>query len=140
MRTLRHILAAWGLGTRGAAAAEFAIVLLFLILPLINIVDLAVYGYSAMQLESAAQMGAEAIWSDCNSRNNAVNLLPATIPANHCPFITHATVAIHDTALGANVSFATGSPSGGFYCATTAGGLTAVTSSTANCKKVAGAL
>ena len=100
MHLLRRRLGAWRRETRGAAAAEFAMVVLFLILPLINIVDFGVYAYSRMQVENAAQMGAQTIWSSCN---NLTKRTPAAIGSNgSCAASTSPTVTtwVQQTSLG----------------------------------------
>ncbi len=51
----------------GAAAAEFVLWLSLLILPLINAVDLGVYVFKKMQVETAAQAGSHAVWRFCDT-------------------------------------------------------------------------
>src|SRR5258706_12323018 len=50
---------------RGAAAVEFAMVLTLLTVPVLNVVDLAFYAWDRMQLDNAAQVGAQAAWATC---------------------------------------------------------------------------
>ncbi|HYS44923.1 MAG TPA: TadE/TadG family type IV pilus assembly protein [Rhizomicrobium sp.] len=51
----------------GAAAAEFALLLSLLVIPILNVADLAIYAWDRMQLENAAQMAAQAAWETCDS-------------------------------------------------------------------------
>jgi len=51
----------------GAAAAEFALLLSLLVIPTLNVADLAIYAWDRMQLENAAQMAAQAAWETCDS-------------------------------------------------------------------------
>jgi len=76
----------------GAAAVEFALVLSLLIVPILNIVDFAYYGWCRMQVDNAAQMATQAAWKTCTPPT----FLPAT---SNC------------TGLGTAVSNAAGSTS-----------------------------
>lgn len=51
--------------TSGAAAVEFAIWLLVLAYPLINVVDIGLYVYKSMQVSNAAQMALQSIFQSC---------------------------------------------------------------------------
>ncbi|MHB8530108.1 MAG: TadE/TadG family type IV pilus assembly protein [Caulobacteraceae bacterium] len=103
----------------GAAAIEFALSLSFLTASLLNVVDLGLYAYQRMQVENAAQSGAQAAWSACNTAAK----LPATNSTN-CPgFANAVTAGVQSTTLGSNVTQATGSPAEGYYCGTTSGAL-----------------
>jgi Flp pilus assembly protein TadG len=108
----------------GAAAAELAIVLPILTIPLLNVVDLGVYAYQQMQLENAAVAGAEAVRSFCNSSTKK----PATIKCTG--YATAVTTAIQSTSLGSGVS-QVGSLSEAYYCTTTAGVLVQVAAASA---------
>lgn len=86
-------------GHRAAAAAEFAIILPILAIPILNVVDLGVYAYDRMQLDNAAQVGAQAaaqaVWGTCT-------------PAGYGPFgyyscsalVSASTTAANSTSLG----------------------------------------
>jgi len=49
----------------GAAAMEFAIWLLVLAYPLLNVVDIGLYVYKSMQVSNAAQMALQSIFQSC---------------------------------------------------------------------------
>ena len=120
-RTLSAVLAAWFAQSAGAAAVELALITPVLVVAMLNIVDVSVFAYNRMQVQNAAQMGAEAAWATCNE--NTPGQLPATNTAL-CPnFQTAVSTAITKTMLGANVTLAAGSPTEGYYCTTTSGGL-----------------
>jgi hypothetical protein len=103
---------------RGAAAAELAILVPVLTLPLLNIVDLGYYAYQRMQVGNAALAGAEEARSFCNTAAK----LPAT--SSNCPgFNVDETIAIHSTSLGSHVALVSGYPIEGYYCALTTGAL-----------------
>lgn len=86
----------------GVAAAEFAIWLFFLVPATLNIVDLGVYIFRKMQVQSAAQMGAQAAYLNCSA--------PLT-----CNVDTQVDAAIQSTSLGTLVT-RVGSVSIAQYC------------------------
>ncbi|MBF0560779.1 MAG: pilus assembly protein [Alphaproteobacteria bacterium] len=91
------------------AAIEFALVSSILVFLLTNVIDLGIYTASRIQVENAAQMGAQAAWQTCG-----VGSLPATI---NCPGLGAAVaLAVQSTSLGTNVALKKGSPSEGYYC------------------------
>jgi Flp pilus assembly protein TadG len=97
--------------TRGTAAVEFAGASLLLVAGLLNAVDLGYYEHRRMEVENAAQAGAQAAWATCNVLST---MLPAT---QKCAGLTAAvTAAIQSTSLGTAVSLASGSPTEGYYC------------------------
>ncbi len=125
MRPLRRFAAAaarWAEGTAGVAAVEFALVASFLAVGMLNVVDIARYGYLRMQVENAAQSGAQAAWGACNSTSK----LPATDSTKCSGLASAVTTAVHSTTLASNVSEPSGSPAEGYYCGTTSGTLTLV--------------
>jgi Flp pilus assembly protein TadG len=96
---------------QGTAAIEFALAGMLLVVGLLNAVDFSYYMYHRMQVENAAQAGAQAAWKTCNQ----TTMLPAT---QNCPGLTAAiTTAIQSTSLGTSVRLASGYPSEGYYCA-----------------------
>ena len=117
---------------RGAAAVEFALVALFLVGGLINAAEVGRYEYQLLQVENAAEVGAQTAWTVCN---NPATMVPAT---TNCSSLNAAlTTAIQSTNLGAAVTLASGYPAEGYYCINTStnalqlvGG---VTSKPANC-------
>jgi Flp pilus assembly protein TadG len=106
---------------RGTAAIEFAFGSLVLVLGVLNAIDMGYYEYQRMEVEYAAQVGAQTAWKSCSDTSHQ---LPATV---NCTGLTTAiTTAIQSTSLGANVSLASGSPTEGYYCAQTSGALESV--------------
>jgi Flp pilus assembly protein TadG len=122
-------------GERGAAAVEFAMVLGLLIFPVLNVVDLAYYAFSQMQTQNAAQMGAQAAFSDCDTANStpATTACVSTNSANSMTVYDSVAQAIQESALGNSVTLATTGGityvSEGYYCANASNTLLQVTSS-----------
>ena len=109
---------------QGAATVELALILGLLTIPLLNTVDLGLYAYQRMQVENAAQTGAQAAWSACNTTSLQG---PA---ATNCAGLSGAVSnAIQATALGASVTLVSGSPGEGYYCTTTTGAIVEVAAS-----------
>jgi Flp pilus assembly protein TadG len=95
--------------TTGNAAIEFALVAPILVLLLLNSVDLSFLIWAKMEVENAAQMGAQAAYVTCSS-----GPLPAT---TNCANLNSAiTTAIHGTSLSTGVSQAGGSPNENYGC------------------------
>jgi Flp pilus assembly protein TadG len=107
--------------SRGTAAIEFAAGALVLILGILNAVDLGLYEYKRMEVENAAQVGAQAAWKTCYDTSS---MLPATV--NCSGLNTAITAAIQSTSLGASVSLVSGYPTEGYYCANSSGALQSV--------------
>jgi Flp pilus assembly protein TadG len=101
-----------GRDTQATAAIEFAGAAMLLVVLLLNAVDLSYYEYRRMEVENAAQAGAQAAWSTCN---DPTTMLPAM--QNCANLNTAITTAIQSTSLGAAVSLASGYPQEGYYCA-----------------------
>ena len=116
---------------RGVAAVEFAFGSLVLVIGLLNAVDVGYYAYQRMEVENAAQVGAQAAWSTCYDPSS---MLPAT---EYCSGLSAAiTTAIQSTSLGSAVALSSGFPTEGYYCATSSGSLQSVgtlASSPVNC-------
>src|SRR5712692_8975047 len=107
----RPVFPMFGEDRRGAAAVEFAGAALFLVLGLLNAIDLGYYTYRRMEVENAAQVGAQAAWKTCN---DPTYMLPAT---QNCPGLNSAiTASLQSTSLGTAVSLASGYPTEGYYC------------------------
>jgi Flp pilus assembly protein TadG len=84
----------------GAAAAELALVLVLLVVPVLNVIDLGTYVYDAMELNNAAQSAAQVAWAQCA----ATGKVPATINSN-CPGLSAAmATAAQTTSLGSGVT------------------------------------
>jgi len=100
----------------GVAAVEFAFFALFLSVALLNVVDIATYTYQRMQVENAAEMGAQAVFAACD-----LTKVPAT--TNCSGLNTTITNASQSTSLGNRVTLASGYPTEGWYCVNTSGSL-----------------
>ena len=116
-------------GRRGAAAAEFAIVLTVLVFPLLNVIDFGMYIFVGMEVNEAAQSAAQAALATCTYAN------PPQVPATIlCTNLSNAeTAAVGGTSLGSAVTLvappvtantscdSTSSASGceGYYCVNT---------------------
>jgi len=102
--------------TRGTAAVEFAVAGMFLCAGVLNAVDLGLYEYKRMEVENAAQVGAQAAWKTCYDTSA---MLPAT---QNCASLNSAiTTAIQSSTLGNAVSLTSGYPTEGYYCVNTSG-------------------
>jgi Flp pilus assembly protein TadG len=112
----------------GVAALEFALVGMFLVVGLLNAIDVGYYTYQRMTVENAAQAGAQAAWKNCNDPSS---MLPAT---QNCTTANGAalnlndaiTAAIQSSSLGTAVSLVSGYPTEGYYCVNTSGALQSV--------------
>jgi Flp pilus assembly protein TadG len=113
---------------RGVAALEFALVGTFLVVGLLNAVDVGYYTYQRMAVENAAQVGAQAAWKNCSDPST---MLPATV---NCTTANGAaadlssaiTAAIQSSSLGTSITLVSGYPAEGYYCINTSGMLQAV--------------
>jgi Flp pilus assembly protein TadG len=95
---------------RGVGAIEFAFFAGMLSIATLNVVDISIYLFQRMEVETATQMGAQAAWKTCDLQH-----LPAT---TNCSGLTQAIQnAIQGTSLGSKVSLQSGSPTEGYYCA-----------------------
>jgi Flp pilus assembly protein TadG len=123
--------------TRGVAAVEFSIAATIVIVGVVNAVDMGLYEYRRMQVENAAQAGAQAAWKACYDTST---MLPAT---TKCPGLSDAiTAAIQSTSLGGGVALTSGYPQEGYYCVDTTGVLQSVgdlSNKPANCSAVGSA-
>jgi len=131
MTRLRPLLRLFCGDQRGVAAVEFATSAAFLIVGVMNAVDVGVYTYRRMEVENAAQAAARAAWKTCYDQSY---MLPAT---QNCPGLNAAiTAAIQSTSLGNAVSLSAGYPAEAYYCVNAANELQEVgglSSKPANC-------
>jgi len=104
----------------GAAAVEMALIFPVFGYVAINVFDFGTYTYAKMQTDLAAQ---EAVGTARNLCNTTA-LLPATTNCG-ATLTTKMLAAAQSTSLGTGVTL--GTPDEGYYCATTAGVLTAIT-------------
>lgn len=102
--------------TRAVAAGEMALVLPIVGFITLNIVDLATYMYSKMQVDLAAEQAA-----------GAVRKLCLDTPASSCgtTYATQMTAAAQKTTLGNRVTLV-GTPTEKYYCADASGNLVLV--------------
>jgi len=106
---------------RGTAAVEFALAATLLVVALLNAVDFGYYMYQRMEVENAAEAGAQAAWKTCSDQST---MLPAT---ENCANLTTAvTAAIQHTSLGTAITLTSGSPAEGYYCVNASNTLQAV--------------
>jgi len=104
-------------GSGGAAAAEFALILTLLVVPVLNVVDFGIYVYDRMQLDNAGQSAVQTAWAQCA----ATGLIPATVN-NYCSGLSTAmTTAAQSSSLGSGVSVTSTTED---YCCPGAGALT----------------
>lgn len=105
----------------GIVAVEFSIAAGILVIGLLNAVDVGLYEYRRMEVENAAQVGAQAAWKACYDSST---MLPAT---QNCPGLNAAlTGAIQSTSLGSAVNLASGYPIEGYFCVNSSGVLQSV--------------
>lgn len=98
---------------RGAAAVEFALVVTLLTVPILNVVDLAVYSWDKMQVDNAAQAAVQAAWATCSTAAN----LPATQGTNCSAMSSAVTTAAQSTTLGTGVTVTNTTEN--YYCVKT---------------------
>jgi Flp pilus assembly protein TadG len=98
-----------GSDQRGLAAIEFAFFATILTFAILNVTDISIYIYQRMEVEYAAETGAQAAWKTCD-----LPQLPAT--TNCSGLITAVTNAVQSTSLGTRVALQSGYPSEGYYC------------------------
>jgi Flp pilus assembly protein TadG len=94
----------------GAAAAEFALILTLLVIPLVNAFDIGVYVYQRMQLDNAAQVAVQAAWAQCAPSGK----VPATVSSNCAGLSAAMATAVRSTPLGSDVTL--GAPSEKYCC------------------------
>jgi Flp pilus assembly protein TadG len=124
---------------RGAAAMEFAIFALILAVPMMSVVDGGMYLYDRAQVDQAAQVAAQTVWSTCSSSSN----IPA-LSGSACSSLTSPSdkvlVAAQSTSLGTAITIPSGGRAEGYYCVNGSGVLTSVatppTASPATCSSV----
>ena len=107
---LSRVARRYGADTCGVAAAEFALWISVLTVPVFSVVDLGVYAFQNMELNNAAQAAAQAAWSLCNSSA----LLPASTKCTGLQ--TALATAAHSTGLGTSATVS--ATSDGYYCLT----------------------
>lgn len=118
--TVSKKLRLFGAAARGVAGIELALTAPLLALGLLNAVDVGFYAYRRMEVENAAEVGAQEAWNFCHDANGSMAFLPAT---QNCPGLNTAiTTAIQSTTLQNKVTLASGTgainpnPGEGYYC------------------------
>lgn len=121
---IRRGLGAYARDTRGASAAEFALWLVFMIWPVLNVVDLGFYVFQTMQVRTAAQMATQAAQTICGEAGK-------TPVASQCMTPSTLWTALGDAAqtsrLGTAVSIGASSATNGYegwYCTNASGAQT----------------
>jgi len=130
-------------GNDGAAAAELMLWLTVFTVPVLSVVDLAVYAVKVMAVQTAAQQGVEAARKACG-----FSAVPIT-SASNCTQATMTgavTTGVQGTSLGSTVSVSSGYPAEQYYCVNSSGTLVGVgtagtsgsppTTSSNNCSSV----
>lgn len=98
MRNLHQIAKAYRKNQRGAAAAEFALVLSLLTIPILNVVDVGIYIYDRMELDNSAQAAVQRAWALCAAAGD----VPAT---SNCTGVSSAmAAAVQNAPLGTGVT------------------------------------
>jgi Flp pilus assembly protein TadG len=112
LRSLKLILS----DRSGSSGVEFALIAAIMLFLLLNLIDVARYIHTRMEVRIASQMGAQAAVTACDiDKVPATTLCPGLIPA--------VTAAVQSTTLGSNISLASNSPSEGYYCINSANDL-----------------
>jgi len=114
---LRPACRAYITNAAGAAAAEFALILTLLTIPLLNVFDIGVYVYDRMQLDNAAQVAVQTAWAQCAPSGD----VPATVNNNCAGLAAAMTTALRTTPLGSGVTITSTTES---YCCPGAGTIT----------------
>lgn len=104
---------------RGTAATELVLWSALLILPIASVVDLGIYAFQSMQVQAAAQAGAQAARAACRPY-----FPPFT--ANCAGLSSAVTSGVATTTIGGSVSVESGYPKEGFYCANGSNTLTLI--------------
>jgi Flp pilus assembly protein TadG len=94
----------------GVSTVEFALVAPILAFLAVNVFDVAIYFYTAMQVANAAEMAAQSAWEACDPNDE----LPATLRCNRLNTAVQA--AVGSTTLGAQVQLVNGFPRESYYC------------------------
>jgi Flp pilus assembly protein TadG len=109
----------FGRDTRGAAAAELALWLLAMIVPVYAAVDLGHYIFKRMQVEAAAQAAVAAAWKLCDQSGAGKGVPAVTNCTSTSPTLLSAmTTAAQATSLGTGVTLASAQVTEGYYCST----------------------
>lgn len=94
---------------RGVVSVEFALAAIFIVTAMLNAADVGEYVHQSMQVENAAQMGAQTALQTC-----AATQLPVMTA---CPGLSgRITSAVTSTSLGGNVTVDGGQAVEAYYC------------------------
>ena len=97
---------------RGAAAVEFAMMLGLFTIALPSAIDLGIYAYDSMQVNTSAQMAVQAMWAGCSQ-------FPVTSSCSGAQ--TTLSTAAHQSSLGSQVSVSSSTES--YSCTNSSGAL-----------------
>jgi hypothetical protein len=134
-RTLASLLRG-GSAEGGNAMIEFALVSPILLIIMLNAVDFSFLAWAGMEVDNAAEMGAQAAYATCSP-----GAMPAT--GNCATLNSVVTAAAQSTSLGTAVTVTGSAPSETYYCTITGNTLYSVGSPPsampANCSSAGGA-
>jgi hypothetical protein len=107
---------------------EFGLVLFLLTIPVLNVVDLAFYAFTWMQTQNAAQMGAQAAFSNCNTANSlpAATSCAQGYSANNLTLYDVVYQGVQESALNNTVTLTNGNVVDGYYCSSSSNVLSQV--------------
>ena len=92
----------WAREERGAAAVEFAIWMVIIVWPLLNVVDLGVYVFQKMQVDNAGQAAVAQVFNNCGQ----TTVSPILTNCSSAKLSNGANSGAHSTSLGSDVSVA----------------------------------
>jgi Flp pilus assembly protein TadG len=92
----------WAREDRGAAAVEFAVWMVIIVWPLLNVVDLGVYVFQKMQVDNAGQAAAAQVFNNCGQ----TTLSPILANCSGAKLTSGADSGAHSTSLGSDVTVA----------------------------------
>jgi hypothetical protein len=102
---------------------EFVLCLPVIAFPLVGMVDLGMFAVQRMQVDAASQDGVAAAWHVCDDATKPA--IQANCTGGGGDLAAAITAAVQSTSLGTNATLAA-TPEVGYYCATEAGALVAV--------------
>jgi len=95
---------------QGVSSVEFGLVAPLIAFLAVNVFDMAIYFYSAMQVANAAEMVAQAAWEACDPNIE----LPATVRCSGLNAAVNASA--RSSTLGGQVRLVSGYPQESYYC------------------------
>lgn len=92
----------WAREDRGAAAVEFAVWMVIIVWPLLNVVDLGLYVFQKMQVDNAGQAAVQQIFNNCGQ----TTLSPVLANCSSTKVTNGANYGAQSTSLGNTVTVA----------------------------------